>query len=339
MTKKQKELTVIIATYNRAEVLKETLTSMSQLVFSDINAEIVIVDNNSNDQTKEVVKSFQDQLPLRYLFEPKPGKNCALNKAIAEIELGSIIVFADDDIAPRPNWLQVILASTRRWPEQDVFGGKIEPIFPEGMKLPAWVHDDLIIDFGFVRHDWGDKEKLYDQPIVPLGPNYWMRKSVLAAGSKYDESLGPRPKSRTMGDETGFLLSLRQQGHEMVYVPDAEVKHCIQPEAISISHIRKRAVHFGKGYARTRPLCNQALLKKYPAFWYLRRIAAATALVGEFALSILSFSSTRRVVRRIHATIWITYNLESIRMAWHRKKNTDMATKSPKIERTPPKHL
>ena len=97
MTKKQKDLTVIIATYNRADVLKKTLTCMSQLVFSDIDAEIVIVDNNSNDQTKDVVKSFQDQLLLRYLFEPKPGKNCALNKAIAEIELGSIIVFADDD--------------------------------------------------------------------------------------------------------------------------------------------------------------------------------------------------------------------------------------------------
>jgi len=321
MSIEQKDLTVIIATYNRAEVLKETLTYMSQLVFSGMDVEMVIVDNNSNDQTAEVVKSFQDQLPLRYLFECRPGKNCALNKAISEIELGEIVVFADDDIAPRPDWLQVILASTRRWPDQEVFGGKIEPIFPVGVKLPAWVHDDLIIDFGYVRHDWGEKERLYDPSIVPLGPNYWMRKNVLMSGSKYDESVGPRPKERTMGDETAFLLSLRQQGHEMVYVPDAVVKHCIQPEAISISYIRKRAVHFGKGYARTRPLCHQALLKKYPVFWYLKRIVAATALLSEFVLSILSFPFARRVVRRIHATIWITYNLESIRIAWNRKNN------------------
>ena len=91
-SKNNLDISVLIATYNRAEILRQTLQSMTKLNRDGLSVEFVVVDNNSTDHTKEVIKSFTDRLPIRYLFEPRPGKNCALNKALNEVSFGEISV-------------------------------------------------------------------------------------------------------------------------------------------------------------------------------------------------------------------------------------------------------
>src|SRR5687768_2828620 len=96
-------ISILIATHNRAKILRRTMKAMEALVRAGVSVEWVIVDNNSSDETRLVVESFRERLPLRYLFEPRPGKNYALNKALSEVELGDVVVFTDDDVTPNPD--------------------------------------------------------------------------------------------------------------------------------------------------------------------------------------------------------------------------------------------
>ena len=99
-------ITVLIPTYNRARVLGETLEALTRVDRNGIDCSIVVIDNNSTDNTHEIAAEYAAKLPLSYLKETRPGKNCALNKALRECELKDIVVFTDDDVTPTQNWLQ-----------------------------------------------------------------------------------------------------------------------------------------------------------------------------------------------------------------------------------------
>src|SRR5215471_339532 len=122
------DCSVIIATYNRARLLRQTLDSLrAQVLAAHLDWEIVVVDNNSNDETRRVVESFarQDGVQIRYLFERRQGKSFALNTALP-ISRGEILAFTDDDITPRQDWLQTTLGAIRSG-ELDGIGGKVLP--------------------------------------------------------------------------------------------------------------------------------------------------------------------------------------------------------------------
>src|SRR5438552_13767885 len=109
-------ITVLIATFNRAAVLSGTLQALTRVERTGIDCSIVIIDNNSSDNTAEVVKEFETRLPISYLREPSPGKSCALNKALRECALKEIVVFRDDDVTPARNWFREIVSSVKKWP-------------------------------------------------------------------------------------------------------------------------------------------------------------------------------------------------------------------------------
>src|SRR5689334_25387511 len=96
---------VIIATYNRAAELVKTLESLKALESSG-PWEVIIVDNNSPDNTRDVVldriESFP--VPLRYVMEKEQGRSAALNAGI-RIAQGEILAITDDDVRVDPMWL------------------------------------------------------------------------------------------------------------------------------------------------------------------------------------------------------------------------------------------
>ena len=120
-SKNHLDISILIATYNRADILRQTLENMTCLDRDGLSVEFVVVDNNSSDHTKEVIESFTDRLPIRYLFGAKPGKSRALNRALDKVPLGKIIVFTDDDIVPHKDWLTAIVSISNRWPDYSVF--------------------------------------------------------------------------------------------------------------------------------------------------------------------------------------------------------------------------
>src|SRR6202022_4391827 len=100
-------ITVILCTYNRAHSLSKALESAANLaVPSSIAWEVLVVDNNSNDETPKIVEQFSSRYPtlFRYLFQPPPGKSHALNSGI-QAACGNILAFMDDDVIVDPSWL------------------------------------------------------------------------------------------------------------------------------------------------------------------------------------------------------------------------------------------
>ncbi|HET9786097.1 MAG TPA: glycosyltransferase, partial [Pyrinomonadaceae bacterium] len=103
------DITVVISTFNRCEMLPAAIESVLTQEASGVSYELIVVDNNSTDSTKQVVHSFinQGHQNLRYVFEPQQGLSYGRNAGIKNAR-GAIIVFFDDDVRAHPDWLSNI---------------------------------------------------------------------------------------------------------------------------------------------------------------------------------------------------------------------------------------
>jgi glycosyltransferase involved in cell wall biosynthesis len=321
MTKMRNDLdvSVLIATYNRAEILRQTLESMTHLDRDELLVEFVVVDNNSSDNTKEVIESFAGKLPIRYLFEPRPGKNCALNKALNEVPLGQLVVFTDDDVKPREDWLKAIITITNRWPGYNVFGGKIFLILPYN-PVPKWVGDPSIPHSGLAAHDYADTECVYARTRYPNGPNFWVRREVFTGGRTFNETVGPRPRNYIMGSESFFLVQLEADGFRIVYSPQAVVGHRIRPEQLTLSHIRKRAFRSGRLGPRIQGLCRRRLFERHIMFWFFIRIGGIIKATFQYLRGTACLSELRGIEMKVRAIFTLGYNVESIKLAWKERR-------------------
>jgi len=294
-------ITVLIATCNRAAVLSETLEALTCVDRAGIDCSIVVIDNNSSDDTAEVVKECGTRLPLSYLREPRPGKSCALNKALRECALKEIVVFTDDDVTPARNWLQEIVSSVKKWPGIAAFGGKVEVAWPDN-KQPEWAMQDWMMGFGFSRHNYADGEALYAPPNYPVGPNFWVRKHVVQTLPFFDETLGPRPK-RIMGEETSFLANLQSRGFQILYYPGAEVYHRILRETCTVPWLRRRAYTYGRGRIRAYGWHRHDIYLKNRVLWCMVLVAQASYNVLRFLSGFVLRDPKRNCERTVSAMI------------------------------------
>src|SRR5256885_3014027 len=122
------KITVVIAAYNRSEMLKATLNSVLNQESNNISYEVIVVDNNSTDNTKQVVENLivEGHQNLRYLFEPRQGCSHARNTGVAAA-CSEIIAFADDDVRVTKDWIANIKRAFDSHPEIDCVGGKVLP--------------------------------------------------------------------------------------------------------------------------------------------------------------------------------------------------------------------
>lgn len=240
-------LSIILPTYNRAAILDATLCAYLRLDIVPGSWELLVVDNASQDDTKQVVEKFGSRLPIVYLHEPRQGKNHANNRGI-EHATGDVLVFTDDDITPSPNWLTSISAAISRWPGKCFFGGRVNPLFPpytwQGVKQADFS------SYVFGIHDLGIPEGEYPCGGSPVGANCWMRRDVFRDGWRYDGSIGPNGRGRVSGSELEFFTRLLSAGYRAVYVPDAAVQHRIESKQTKLPYLIRRAYASGRGQAR-----------------------------------------------------------------------------------------
>jgi glycosyltransferase involved in cell wall biosynthesis len=147
------DIFVIICTQNRASSLKVTLERLAAADRDGIRTEVIVVDNAGHDNTKEVVDSFRHLIPVRYLHEPTLGvfgKSHALNRALDAGGLGEIIAVLDDDMSPHSDWLKVVTAICKRWPDKDIFTGDRYIIWPCD-DVPDWAKKPLRSTAGFLQ--------------------------------------------------------------------------------------------------------------------------------------------------------------------------------------------
>src|SRR5436305_8400951 len=135
------DVSVIISTYNRCEMLPAALESILAQETAGTRYELIVVDNNSTDKTREVVESFiaRGHANLRYVFEGKQGLSHARNAGIAAAR-APIIAFTDDDVRAASDWVASIKRVFDEHPEVDFVGGKVLPRWEA--EPPSWLTPD-----------------------------------------------------------------------------------------------------------------------------------------------------------------------------------------------------
>lgn len=260
-----KDFSVIICTHNRCGSLRRTLPSLAALrIPTALEWELLIVDNNSTDETPAVCQEFTRHLPLRYVCEPRQGKSCALNRAIAEVH-AQLLLFTDDDVDVDQHWASALLDAARRHPEAVVFGGRTTPRW-EGQP-PRWLADNSLVISALngptMHFDWGhaERELRAGEAVFP-GANMALRSSVFADGNLFCEALGPLGRMPTRGEDTEMIERLMTQGHHCVYVPAAIVYHRNPPERMTERFIREWWRGYGMAEVRlgaAQPTCHMWL--------------------------------------------------------------------------------
>jgi glycosyltransferase involved in cell wall biosynthesis len=225
-------VSVILCTYNRCQSLIKTLESLSASVIPPSTEwEVVIVDNNSTDETRSVVERFCQKYPthFRYFFERRQGKSFALNSGILETR-GEIIAFVDDDVTVEPTWLESLMAPFHdsRWGGS---GGRIRP--ERGFVAPPWLPLQGSRNLGVAlcaEFDLGDR--LCELKDAPFGTNMAFRRSMFVKYGDFRTDLGPRPGSEMRNEDTEFGRRLIAGGEHLCYVPTAIVYHEVHKERL-----------------------------------------------------------------------------------------------------------
>jgi glycosyltransferase involved in cell wall biosynthesis len=197
-----------------------------------------------------VIAAFAGRLPVRRAWEERPGLSNARNRAVAEAT-GDYILWTDDDVLVDPDWLAAYCRAFRRWPEADLFGGPIEPVF-EG-EAPAWIPPVLeSIGPVFGRQTLGEAPVRLTADLLPLGPyggNMAMR-SEAQRRFPYDPELGVRHGTYSIGEETEVMRQMLAAGLAGWWTPEPRVGHWIPRASQTASHVRRWFVGCGRGELR-----------------------------------------------------------------------------------------
>lgn len=260
------DISVLIATRDRARLLEETLKKIRQQKVEGLRWEVIVIDNGSVDETPSVLERARAEacVPLLTLHEPEPGKNAALNRGL-EAARGRLLVFTDDDVSPSPRWIAELYRASREWREYNIFGGPINPIYPPD--LPDWFNADRHYTAGaFARFRLKRPEGPLRYGVLPFGPNYAVRARVMA-GMRYCQRIGPKGNEYAMGDETEMLHRLVAKGELAVYVPTASVGHHVERHQIEVQWLLRRAFRLGRGFARLEN--DQESVRIFGVPWYV----------------------------------------------------------------------
>ena len=232
-------LTIAVCTFNRSVLLRDALLSFDK-VHKPVGAlfELLIVDNNSHDQTRAIVESFAAAaaFPVRYVFEKKQGLSRARNRAVKEAN-GEWIWYVDDDVYFSEHWLEQALEGIRIFADASVLAGQVVPSFEA--PRPEWLPDSLLPYYGLTT--FGDRSRWLLLSEYPVGANVGFRKSIFAEVGLFKPSLGRIANSLLSCEETEVVTRLHNAGHKVGYVAGAEVRHRVVPHRARISWLRKRA--------------------------------------------------------------------------------------------------
>jgi glycosyltransferase involved in cell wall biosynthesis len=242
--------TVIICTYNRARSVADLLECLlAQETAQERPFEILVVDNNSKDNTKETIEPYISKFQggLRYFFEPRQGKSFALNLGIRESR-GEVLAFTDDDCLVPGDYIKQVDEVFSNYADIDFIGGMILPHWGEE-KCPSWLAETLFdttaYEIGDERYwrrmffrgplailDYGEKPARLDsmqkryRSFLFYGPNMAIKKSAL-------ERIGGFAADRVITQDTEICLRLVQSGMKGLYAPNVRVYHRVQADKLT----------------------------------------------------------------------------------------------------------
>jgi glycosyltransferase involved in cell wall biosynthesis len=176
--------------------------------------EIIVVNNDSTDNTAQVLENYinQSSIPICQVFEPCRGQAYAKNAGI-RVARHELLAFTDDDCLVSPDWLTQIHQTFKQDPDLAIIGGKVDLFDPEDFPIAVRVFDDFkhIVTI----------EDIYDRLI---GCNMAVTAKTLQQVGGFDTSFGPASRYPA-GEDFDFMYRALTKGLKIVYTPSVRIRH------------------------------------------------------------------------------------------------------------------
>lgn len=272
--KSKVEMTVVVCTYNRADLLAGCLASLETQTLDKGRFEVIVVDNNSTDHTQDVAYSFIGRIEnLRVVLEPRQGLSHARNRGWREAE-GLYVGYLDDDAIASSSWCEKVLAAFEKSGELTAaVGGKILPWYQ--VPKPDWFSDVLEI------RSCGDSAGVMPPEHARngfSGSNMAFRKCILSAYGGFNPQFGMRGSTMYFADETELFGRLFKDARRLWYDSEIMVYHLVSSDNMKL--VKRYARGYRSGIAQAH-LQKRKVLSKL----YLFNIRKLVFLIIDFPLS------------------------------------------------------
>lgn len=276
------DASIVVCTYSRAESLRDTLGALRRLdAPPHCQWEVIVVDNNSRDHTRQVVEEVQREWPLlRYEFESSQGLSHARNHGVG-CARGDVILFTDDDVLPEPDWLATTLAGLEKY-SAEACGGYIAPIWET--PPPAWLTERF---YGFlaVRVDRTDDYIINEPNQAPFGANMAFRKSVFERVGLFDVRRGRQGNVLAGGEDIELFERMLSAGLRAVFLGHSRVHHKVEAYRCTKRYLRRWRFQSSRNLAITKGVPGERRLFNVPMYLLPKTArAAARAIAGHFTL-------------------------------------------------------
>lgn len=226
------KLSVIICTYNRDKYIYNVLKSIAENDFSQDMYEIILVNNNSTDNTELECTRFQVDYPnvsFVYCVERNQGLSYARNRGIIESS-NEILIYVDDDATVNKYYLSAYLNFFANNPTIWAAGGPVEPVYETAE--PQWMsHYTKRLITGYVNR--GKKQIEYTDGSYPGGGNCAFRKEVFAKIGHFNVDLGRKGNSLVGAEEKDIFDKIQNMGGRYFYLPTPILYHIIPDTKLS----------------------------------------------------------------------------------------------------------
>lgn len=244
-------LSVIICTYNRSGLLPVCLRSLVEQTLESSQYEVIIVNNNSTDDTQEIVESFtRIHDNFRAVVETKQGLSHARNRGWREAQ-GTLVAYIDDDAKATQDWCErIVTAFQTVTPQPVAVGGEIRPFYETAP--PEWISEE------FEKRTWGDTVGFLQPPRARYGfsgSNMAFQKIVLERFGGFSSEYGMTGHTVRMGEDTELFSRLYEQHPWFWYDPAILVYHWTPVSIMKISYRFWRAFRSGEAIARMQNDC------------------------------------------------------------------------------------
>jgi glycosyltransferase involved in cell wall biosynthesis len=238
-------VSICVCTYNRASILSYCLNALAKLnIPTGWDVEILVIDNNSTDDTKGVVEDAAQQSPIKILYfhESRQGLSAARNRAINE-SCGAYLGFLDDECVVQSDWLEIMAADIEEF-SPSVIGGPYVGAFLPGTN-PKWFKTEYGNAY-FVAKQY---RRGFQEDFRASGGNLVVHRQVCEV-QQFDENYGMKGNELKLGEE--ILLQerfLSENTDSMVfYEPRMEVAHYILPQKMSLSYRIRRVMEVASSH-------------------------------------------------------------------------------------------
>ncbi len=236
-------ISVVLPTHNRGSLLRETLDALVTQTLPKSEYEVIVVDNRSTDETREILDEFSRAHSLIYLYEARLGAAVARNTGWRAAQ-GRWVAFVDDDVLVPPNWLESIRSvfdSAARTPA--CAGGPVRAIWEASR--PKWLHDDLVLPLAII--DWSNAAKeLTDVSKEWLvSANMAVSRDVLEHLGGFHSQLDKVGRRNLVNGEIHLQKRLIRAGYHCIYDPQISVRHHVRASRLTQAWFIDRYYHQG----------------------------------------------------------------------------------------------